>query len=40
MRFPWLGLPICSLIAAKMNGSLTLDIGYTKGTRFILELHV
>lgn len=24
----------------KMNGSLTLDIGYTKGTRFILELHV
>ena len=35
-----LGLPICSLIAAKMNGSLTLDIGYTKGTRFILELHV
>ena len=35
-----LGLPICSLIAAKMNGSLTLDTGYTKGTRFILELHV
>ena len=35
-----LGLPICSLIAAKMNGSLTLDIGYTKGTRFILELDV
>ena len=35
-----LGLPICSLIAAKMNGSLTLDTSYTKGTRFILELHV
>lgn len=34
-----LGLPICSLIAAKMNGSLTLDSGYTKGCRFILELH-
>lgn len=34
-----LGLPICSLIAAKMNGSLTLDAGYTKGCRFILELH-
>ena len=26
-----LGLPICSLIATKMNGSLTLDSGYTKG---------
>lgn len=24
----------------KMNGSLTLDTSYTKGTRFILELHV
>lgn len=34
-----LGLPICALIATKMNGSLTLDNGYTKGTRFILELH-
>ena len=34
-----LGLPICSLIATKMNGSLTLDTGYTKGCRFILELH-
>lgn len=35
-----LGLPICSLIAAKMNGSLTLDTNYTKGARFVLELHV
>lgn len=35
-----LGLPICSLIATKMNGSLTLDTAYTKGTRFVLELHV
>lgn len=35
-----LGLPICSLIATKMNGSLTLDPSYTKGCRFILELHV
>lgn len=35
-----LGLPICSLIATKMNGSLTLDATYTKGTRFVLELHV
>lgn len=34
-----LGLPICSLIATKMNGSLTLDSGYSKGARFILELH-
>ena len=34
-----LGLPICSLIATKMNGSLTLDTSYTKGCRFILELH-
>ena len=34
-----LGLPICSLIAAKMNGSLTLDGNYTKGARFVLELH-
>ncbi|RGT35013.1 sensor histidine kinase [Bacteroides clarus] len=34
-----LGLPICSLIATKMNGSLTLDGNYTKGARFVLELH-
>ncbi|MBQ8673213.1 MAG: HAMP domain-containing histidine kinase [Bacteroides sp.] len=34
-----LGLPICSLIVAKMNGTLTLDEGYTKGARFIIELH-
>ena len=34
-----LGLPICSLIAAKMNGSLTLDGSYTKGARIVLELH-
>ncbi len=35
-----LGLPICSLIATKLNGKLTLDTTYTKGSRFILELHV
>ncbi len=35
-----LGLPICSLIATKMNGKLTLDTTYTKGSRFVLELHV
>ena len=34
-----LGLPICSLIAAKINGSLTLDGSCTKGARFVLELH-
>ena len=34
-----LGLPICSLIATKMNGNITLDTGYHKGCRFILELH-
>ena len=34
-----LGLPICSLIATKMNGNLTLDSSYTKGARFVLELH-
>lgn len=35
-----LGLPTCSLIAYKLNGTLTLDADYKKGTRFILELHV
>ena len=34
-----LGLPICNLIATKLNGSLTLDNGYRKGCRFIVELH-
>ncbi len=34
-----LGLPICSLKAAKMNGSLTIDSTYTHGARFILEIH-
>lgn len=34
-----LGLPICSLIATKMNGSLTLDSSFTRGARFVLELH-
>ena len=34
-----LGLPICALMAAKMNGELTLDTAYTKGARFVLELH-
>lgn len=34
-----LGLPICSLKATKMNGSLSLDREYTHGARFILEVH-
>ena len=35
-----LGLPICSLMATKMNGTLSMDTTYTKATRFVLELHV
>lgn len=33
-----LGLPICALRAARMNGRLTLDSSYTKGARFVFEL--
>ena len=33
-----LGLPICALRATRMNGRLSLDQGYRKGARFILEL--
>lgn len=35
-----LGLPICALLAQKMNGSLSVDAEYVKGTRFVLDLHV
>ena len=34
-----LGLPICALEAGKMNGTLSLDETYTKGARFVLDLH-
>ncbi len=34
-----LGLPICKQMALKMHGDLTIDPTYTKGTRFVLELH-
>jgi signal transduction histidine kinase len=34
-----MGLPICSLAADKLNGSLSLDKEYKKGARFVLELH-
>ena len=34
-----LGLPICKLMAVKMNGDLNIDSSFTKGTRFVLDLH-
>ncbi len=34
-----LGLPICSLMAEKSNGSLSLDDTFHHGARFVLELH-
>lgn len=34
-----LALPICSLLANKMNGNLSLDPSFAKGTRFIFEVH-
>ena len=35
-----LGLPICSLIANKLNGNLSIDMDYKKGCRFILVLQI
>jgi signal transduction histidine kinase len=35
-----LGLPICKQMALKMGGDLDLDPQFTKGTRFVLNLHV
>ena len=35
-----LGLPICRQMAQKMNGDLTIDPTFTKGTRFILDLVI
>lgn len=34
-----LGLPICRQMAVKMGGNLEMDPAFTKGARFILELH-
>ncbi len=34
-----LGLPICKQMAKLMNGDLGIDSSYTKGTRFVLDLH-
>ena len=35
-----LGLPICKQMALKMNGDLDIDPEYTRGARFVLDLHV
>lgn len=35
-----LGLPICALVANRLNGSLSIDMEYTKGCRFVLVLHI
>ena len=35
-----LGLPICKQMALKMNAELDIDPAFTKGTRFVLNLHV
>ena len=34
-----LGLPTCKQMALKMNGDLDIDANFTKGTRFVLDLH-
>lgn len=34
-----LGLPICRQMAILMNGNLEIDPQFTKGTRFVLDLH-
>lgn len=34
-----LGLPICKQMALKMNGDLDIDPKFTRGTRFMLDLH-
>ena len=35
-----LGLPICKQMALKIKGDLEIDPKFTKGTRFILDLHL
>jgi len=35
-----LGLPICLQMAVKMNGNLSIDPEFTKGTRFVLTINV
>ena len=35
-----LGLPICRQMASRMNGDLTIDPEFTRGTRFVLDLQI
>ena len=35
-----LGLPICALMASKLNGTLSIDKEYKKGCRFVLVLQI
>lgn len=35
-----LGLPICAMIATKLNGSLSVDMEYRKGCKFILTIGI
>ncbi len=35
-----LGLPICRQMAQNMNGDLSIDPQFTKGTRFVMDLNV
>ena len=35
-----LGLPICRQMALKMDGDLSIDPTFAKGTRFVLDLHI
>ena len=35
-----LGLPICRQMALKMDGDLSIDPTFSKGTRFVLDLHI
>ncbi|SEF85172.1 sensor histidine kinase [Parabacteroides chinchillae] len=35
-----LGLPICALVANKLNGNLSLDMDYKRGCRFVLSLQI
>ena len=34
-----LGLPICQQMAIRMNGDLSIDPEFTKGTRFVLSIN-
>lgn len=34
-----LGLPICALLTSKLGGSIAIDTTFTKGTRFVVDVH-